>query len=260
VRGAGGTGGVGAGDQAQEDSRYGVHDRLARARDVAVAGVLLVCSAPVMVVVAVAVRWRMGRPVLFRQIRAGRFGESFVIYKFRTMLAETAPDGTVRTEAERLTALGELLRSWSLDELPQLLNVLRGEMALVGPRPLYPSYLPLYSAQQARRHLVRPGLTGLAQVSGRNALSWEEKFALDVRYVDERSLWLDLRLLLRTVHRVLRPGDVRTPGYATSPMFTGSPVIDLTDRAARPEEPPDGHRRERADPEAQIRSGRELAG
>jgi lipopolysaccharide/colanic/teichoic acid biosynthesis glycosyltransferase len=171
----------------------------------------------------------MGSPVLFRQARAGLHGQPFMIYKFRTMLDETAPDGTQRSEAERLTPLGELLRSWSLDELPQLINVLRGDMALVGPRPLYPSYLPLYSAEQARRHLVRPGLTGMAQVSGRNSLDWEEKFALDVRYVDQRSLWLDLRLMLLTEHRVLQRSGVRTEGYATSPMFTGSPVAALTD-------------------------------
>jgi lipopolysaccharide/colanic/teichoic acid biosynthesis glycosyltransferase len=211
-----------------------VHDRVSRVRDVALAGALLVVTAPIMVGVAIAVRRRMGGPVLFRQTRAGRFGQPFVIYKFRTMLDENAPDGSLRSEAERLTPLGELLRSWSLDELPQLINVLRGDMALVGPRPLYPSYLPLYSQEQARRHLVRPGLTGMAQVSGRNSLSWEEKFALDVRYVDERSLWLDLRLLLLTAHRVLKRSGVRTEGYATSPMFTGSPVATLPEPGSEP--------------------------
>lgn len=203
---------------------HSFHDRASRVRDVALAGALLVVTAPVMLGVAFVVRRRMGSPVLFTQTRAGLHGQPFVIYKFRTMLDETGPDGRQRSEAERLTPLGELLRSWSLDELPQLINVLRGDMALVGPRPLYPSYLPLYSAEQARRHLVRPGLTGMAQVSGRNSLNWEEKFALDVRYVDERSLWLDLRLLLLTAHRVLKRSGVRTEGYATSPMFTGSPV------------------------------------
>ena len=200
-----------------------LHDRVARIRDLVLAGTLLVLTSPIMLAVALAVRRQMGAPVVFRQTRAGLGGQPFVIYKFRTMLDETAADGTIRTEAERLTPLGEALRSWSLDELPQLINVLRGEMSLVGPRPLYPSYLPLYSPVQARRHLVRPGLTGMAQVSGRNALSWEDKFALDVRYVDERSLWLDLRLLLLTTHRVLQRSGVRTDGYATAPMFTGSP-------------------------------------
>jgi lipopolysaccharide/colanic/teichoic acid biosynthesis glycosyltransferase len=224
--------------------RYQLHDRVSRVRDVALAAALLLPAAPIMAVVALAVRRRMGTPVLFRQTRAGRFGQPFVIYKFRTMLDETAPDGSQRSEAERLTPLGELLRSWSLDELPQLINVLRGDMALVGPRPLYPSYLPLYSAEQARRHLVRPGLTGMAQVFGRNSLSWEEKFALDVRYVDERSLWLDLRLLLLTAHRVLQRSGVRTEGFATSPMFTGSPVVALPERGS----------------DAVGRPGRELAG
>jgi lipopolysaccharide/colanic/teichoic acid biosynthesis glycosyltransferase len=177
----------------------------------------------VIVLVALAVRLRLGRPVLFRQVRAGRGGAPFVIYKFRSMLDERAPDGRELSEAERLTRFGELLRAWSLDELPQLVNVLVGDMALVGPRPLYPSYLPLYSPQQARRHLVRPGLTGLAQVSGRNSLTWEEKFALDVRYVDERTMRLDTVILLRTARRVVAHGDVRADGYATCPMFTGSP-------------------------------------
>ena len=196
--------------------------RASRVLDLLGAGGLLAVTWPVIAVVAGVVRLRMGGPVLFRQTRAGRGGVPFVIYKFRTMLDETGPDGTARTEAERLTPLGELLRGWSLDELPQLVNVLRGEMALVGPRPLYPSYIPLYSAEQARRLLVRPGLTGLAQVSGRNSLTWEEKFALDVQYVDCRCLRLDLVLLLRTAVLVVQRTGVRTPGFATSPMFTGS--------------------------------------
>jgi lipopolysaccharide/colanic/teichoic acid biosynthesis glycosyltransferase len=227
-----GTAGRQARQEVRREARQRRHDRLARGMDLAVAIVLLVPATPVMAAVAVAVRRRMGSPVLFRQERAGQHGRSFTIYKFRTMLDERGPDGVERSEAERLTALGELLRSWSLDELPQLVNVLRGEMGLVGPRPLYPSYLPLYSPEQARRHLVRPGLTGLAQVSGRNSLTWEEKFALDVRYVDSRSLWLDLRLLVATAHRVLSRSDVRTPGYATSPMFTGSPVLAEAAEAA----------------------------
>jgi lipopolysaccharide/colanic/teichoic acid biosynthesis glycosyltransferase len=199
-----------------------VTELVSRALDVAVAGLLLTVTAPVTLAVAVAVRKAMGRPVLFRQIRAGRDGKPFTIYKFRTMRDAYGPDGQPLSDEERVTKVGDVLRSWSLDELPQLINVLRGDMALVGPRPLYLDYLPLYSPEQARRLRVRPGVTGLVQVGGRNALSWEEKFALDVRYVDEKSLLLDLRVLVLTAWRVLQRSGIRTDGYATAPWFTGS--------------------------------------
>jgi sugar transferase EpsL len=198
------------------------HDRVMRAVDVVAAAVLLVVTAPVAAAVAVAVRLRLGSPVLFRQLRAGRHGEPFTIHKFRTMLDEVAPDGGIRTEEERLTPLGSFLRRASLDELPQLVDVLRGAMALVGPRPLYVDYLPLYTPAQARRLEVRPGITGLAQVSGRNEIAWDRRLALDVQYVDRRSVLLDLRILALTAGRVLSGSGVTQTGHATNEMFTGS--------------------------------------
>ena len=198
------------------------HDQVMRAVDVLAAAVLLVLTAPVIATVALAVRWRLGSPVLFRQVRAGRRGRPFTIHKFRTMLDEVAPDGRIRTEEERLTPLGAFLRRASLDELPQLVDVLRGAMALVGPRPLYVDYLPLYSPVQARRLEVRPGITGLAQVSGRNEIPWDRRLALDVRYVDSRSVLLDLRILALTARRVVSGSGVTQTGHATNEMFTGS--------------------------------------
>jgi lipopolysaccharide/colanic/teichoic acid biosynthesis glycosyltransferase len=161
----------------------------------------------------------MGRPVLFRQARAGLHGRVFTLVKLRTM---RTGDGTLASDAVRLTALGRFLRATSIDELPQLWNVLRGDMALVGPRPLLPSYLERYSAEQARRHDMPPGLTGLTQVSGRNALSWEEKFARDVEYVDHWSLRLDLWVLWRTLVTVLQGRGVAADGHATMPEFLGN--------------------------------------
>jgi lipopolysaccharide/colanic/teichoic acid biosynthesis glycosyltransferase len=198
------------------------HDLVMRAVDVLAAAVLLVVTAPVTAGVALAVRLRLGSPVLFRQVRAGRDGRPFTIHKFRTMLHEVAPDGRVLPEEDRLTPLGAFLRRSSLDELPQLADVLRGAMALVGPRPLYLEYLPLYTPVQARRLEVRPGITGLAQVNGRNELPWETRLALDVQYVDSRSVVLDLRILALTVRRVLSGSGVTQTGYATNDMFTGS--------------------------------------
>jgi sugar transferase EpsL len=198
------------------------HDRVMRVMDVVVAASLLVLTAPVVAAVAVAVRLRLGSPVVFRQVRAGRQGRPFTIHKFRTMLDEVAPDGRTRPEEERIPRLGAFLRASSLDELPQLVDVLRGDMALVGPRPLYPEYVPLYSPDQARRLLVRPGITGLAQVGGRNDVPWEQRLALDVQYVDRRSVLLDLRILARTAVRVVSRSGVTQTGHATSEMFTGS--------------------------------------
>ena len=196
---------------------------LARARDILVAAVLLVLLSPLILAVAIAVRARMGRPVLFRQVRAGIDGRPFRMLKFRTMLEATGPDGRPLDDAERLTRLGEFLRGWSLDELPQLVNVLRGDMSLVGPRPLYLDYIPLYSPEQARRLLVRPGITGLAQVRGRNGLSWEDKFAYDTYYVGSRSTLGDVKILALTAVRVVQRGGVSADGHATAPWFTGSP-------------------------------------
>ena len=198
------------------------HDRVMRVVDVVAAAVLLVLTAPVTAAVALAVRWRLGSPVLFRQVRAGRKGQAFTIHKFRTMLPEIAPDGRPLSEEERLTPLGAFLRGTSLDELPQLVDVLRGSMALVGPRPLYVDYLRLYTPVQARRLEVRPGITGLAQVSGRDELPWDQRLALDVQYVDTRSVLLDLRILVLTARRVVSGSGVTQTGHATNEMFTGS--------------------------------------
>lgn len=185
------------------------------------AGGLLVLL-PVLGAIAWAVVLRHGRPVFFSQTRPGLHGKPFRMIKFRTMTNARGPDGELLPDAERLTRLGRFLRSTSLDELPELWNVLRGDMSLVGPRPLLVEYLPLYTPEQARRHEVRPGITGWAQVNGRNALSWEEKFALDVWYVDNQSLWLDLKILWLTVWRVLKRDGISADGEATMPRFRGS--------------------------------------
>lgn len=184
-----------------------------RGMDVVVAALGLAVAALPMAAIAVAIRLSMGRPVLFRQQRPGLGGRPFTIVKFRTMRPGDGDD------ASRLTRLGAVLRSTSLDELPELWNVLRGDMSLVGPRPLLAEYLAHYSPEQARRHDVRPGITGLAQVSGRNTTTWEERLALDVRYVDERSLLLDLRILGRTLRAVLRREGINAEGHATMPRF-----------------------------------------
>ena len=191
--------------------------------DIFVAGTALVLLSPLMLLIALAIRLTMGSPVLFRQLRPGLRGEAFELIKFRTMRRLATADVVPAEDEQRLTRIGRFLRASSLDELPELWNVLRGQMSLVGPRPLLMRYLPLYTPEQARRHEVRPGLTGWAQVNGRNALSWEEKFALDLWYVDNRSLLLDLKILLLTVWRVLRPSGIAAEGSATMPEFTGSP-------------------------------------
>ena len=176
---------------------------------------------PVILLVAAAIRWRMGAPVLFRQLRPGLHGQPFEMIKFRTMLNATDAQGRPLPDAERLTALGRFLRAMSLDELPELWNVLNGDMSLVGPRPLLMEYLELYSPEQARRHEVKPGITGWAQVDGRNAISWEEKFRHDVWYVDNRSLWLDLKILLLSVVKVFGRHGISADGEATMPRFRG---------------------------------------
>jgi lipopolysaccharide/colanic/teichoic acid biosynthesis glycosyltransferase len=193
---------------------------LKRGIDVAGALALLVATSPLLLVAAIAIRRTMGSPVLFRQARTGRGGRTFTLLKLRTMT--NAGAGDLSRDAQRLTPLGRFLRATSVDELPQLWNVLRGDMSLVGPRPLLPSYLPRYSPAQARRHEVLPGLTGLAQVNGRNALSWEEKFALDVRYVDTWSLALDLSILRQTVVTLVRGRGVSADGHVTMPEFLGT--------------------------------------
>lgn len=192
-----------------------------RGLDIASAGLLLVLTLPLQAVVAAMVRLKLGGPVLFKQPRPGLGGRVFTLLKFRTML-EPDPERGVVSDEQRLTGFGKALRSTSLDELPSLWNVLRGDMSVVGPRPLLVEYLPLYTPEQARRHAVRPGITGLAQANGRNALSWEDKFALDVRYVDEMSAGLDARILLETVRAVLGREGVAAEGEATMSRFEGT--------------------------------------
>ena len=167
------------------------------------------------------VRRKLGSPAFFRQVRPGMHGKPFKMVKFRSMTSERGPDGELLPDAVRLTPFGRFLRSTSLDELPELWNVLKGDMSLVGPRPLLMEYLPLYSPEQARRHEVRPGITGWAQVNGRNAIGWEDKFTLDVWYVDHRSLWLDIKILWLTVKKVLVREGISAAGEATMPRFTG---------------------------------------
>jgi lipopolysaccharide/colanic/teichoic acid biosynthesis glycosyltransferase len=193
-----------------------------RVFDLLAAGLGLLILSPLLLLIAALVRMWIGAPVLFRQARAGYRGAPFFIYKFRTMTEARGPDGGLLPDAQRLTRLGNWLRGASLDELPELLNVLRGEMSLVGPRPLLPEYLPLYSAEQARRHDVYPGLTGWAQVNGRNALTWADRFRLDLWYVANRSFGLDLKILLLTLWVVVRGAGISHPGSATMERFTGS--------------------------------------
>jgi sugar transferase EpsL len=195
---------------------------LKRFFDIAMAATILLLALPLMATTALAIRLVLGSPVLLRQTRPGPHGQPFAFYKFRTMTEERDAGGSLLPDASRLTRLGLRLRSTSLDELPQLLNVIRGDMSLVGPRPLLMEYLALYTPRQARRHEVRPGITGWAQVNGRNAISWEEKFELDVWYVDHRCFALDLRILAMTVIRVFRGGDINQPGAATMTRFSGS--------------------------------------
>lgn len=182
---------------------------------------LLVLALPLLVVIWM-VRRKLGSPVFFAQVRPGMHGKPFKMVKFRSMTSERGTDGELLPDAERLTPFGRFLRSTSLDELPELWNVLKGDMSLVGPRPLLMEYLPLYSPEQARRHEVRPGITGWAQVNGRNAISWEDKFKLDVWYVDHCSLWLDIKILWLTVKKVLVREGISAAGEATMGKFTGS--------------------------------------
>jgi len=195
---------------------------LKRCFDLLIALTLLIGLAPMLALLALAVRVKLGRPVLFAQTRPGLNGAPFEFYKFRTMTDARDAAGDLLPDAARLTPFGELMRKLSLDELLQLVNVLKGDMSLVGPRPLLMEYLPLYSEHQARRHAVRPGITGWAQVNGRNALAWEERFELDVWYVEHRSFWLDLKIIAMTALRILRPQGIAEPGQATMTKFTGS--------------------------------------
>lgn len=182
----------------------------------------LLLLSPVLLVLALLVRLYHGSPVLFRQARGGYLGSTFSVFKFRTMTDARDNQGNLLPDGERLTRLGRFLRASSLDELPELFNILRGEMSLVGPRPLFAKYLSRYTPEQARRHQVLPGLTGWAQVNGRNALTWEDKFRLDVWYVDHWSFWLDIKIILLSVWKVLKREGISQPGYDTAEEFMGS--------------------------------------
>ncbi len=190
--------------------------------DITAASAALVVLSPVYAITAYKVSKNLGSPVLFKQTRPGLDGKPFEMIKFRTMKDATDEQGNPLPDSERLTDFGKALRNTSLDELPELWNVVKGDMSLVGPRPLLMEYLPLYSKEQARRHQVRPGITGYAQVNGRNAIGWNEKFALDTWYVDNQSLWLDIKILAKTVRKVIIKDGISAEGEATMPKFTGN--------------------------------------
>lgn len=193
-----------------------------RLLDIVISGVALLVLSPVIAVVSLLVYTRLGSPIFFRQVRPGKDARPFEMIKFRTMKDARDANGDLLPDAERLTRLGRMLRSTSLDELPELWNVLRGDMSLVGPRPLLMQYLPLYSEEQARRHMVKPGVTGWAQVNGRNSLSWDEKFALDIWYVDNHNLWIDIKILFLTLWKVVRRDGISAADDATMPVFRGN--------------------------------------
>lgn len=196
------------------------YDYVKRALDIVLSGAALIVLSPVLLVVALLVRRKLGSPMLFAQERPGKDGKIFTMYKFRTMLDVDEKKGLI-TDADRLTPFGKKLRSTSLDELPELWNVFIGDMSLVGPRPLRVAYLPLYSKEQSRRHNVKPGITGLAQVRGRNALTWNEKFAFDVEYADNYSFLLDIQIIFETIPALLRKDEISAAGNVTMPPFTG---------------------------------------
>ena len=195
---------------------------LKRVLDIAIASTALVLLSPVYALVAYKVKKNLGSPVLFRQVRPGLHGKPFEMIKFRTMKDAVDVQGNPLPDSERLTPFGKMLRATSLDEMPELWNVIKGDMSIVGPRPLLMEYLPLYNAEQAKRHDVRPGITGHAQVNGRNAISWEKKFELDTWYVEHQSLWLDFKIMLKTIQKVIAKDDISAEGEATMSKFTGS--------------------------------------
>jgi sugar transferase EpsL len=207
--------------------------RCKRLMDVTLASVALLVFSPVLLVISVLVRWKLGSPVLFRQVRPGRDGKPFTMLKFRTMTDDRDKSGELLRDAQRLPAFGRMLRSTSLDELPELWNVLRGEMSLVGPRPLLMEYLPRYTKEQARRHEVAPGITGWVQVNGRNSLGWEQKFALDTWYVDHWSLALDLKILWMTVAKVITRHGISSGDSVTMPEFRGEQSALSTQQSAK---------------------------
>lgn len=194
-----------------------------RILDITIASTALILLSPVYFIVAHKVKKNLGSPVLFRQIRPGLHGKPFEMIKFRTMKDALDAEGNPLPDSERLTPFGKMLRATSLDEMPELWNVIKGDMSIVGPRPLLMEYLPLYNTEQAKRHNVRPGITGYAQVNGRNAISWEKKFELDTWYVENQSLWLDFKIMLKTIKKVIAKDDISAEGEATMSKFTGTP-------------------------------------
>ncbi|WP_180053461.1 sugar transferase [Acinetobacter sp. YH12236] len=195
---------------------------LKRLLDIIIASIALILLSPLYFYVAHKVKKNLGSPVLFRQVRPGLHGKPFEMIKFRSMKDAVDAQGNPLPDSERLTPFGKMLRSSSLDEMPELWNVIKGDMSIVGPRPLLMEYLPLYNEEQAKRHLVRPGMTGHAQVNGRNAISWEEKFKLDTWYVENQSVWLDFKIMLKTVKKVLAKDDINAENDATMPKFNGN--------------------------------------
>lgn len=196
---------------------------LKRIIDITIASTALILLSPVYLIVAHKVKKNLGSPVLFRQVRPGLHGKPFEMIKFRTMKDALDAEGNPLSDSERLTPFGKMLRATSLDEMPELWNVIKGDMSIVGPRPLLMEYLPLYNSEQAKRHNVRPGITGYAQVNGRNAISWEKKFELDTWYVENQSLWIDFKIMLKTIKKVIAKDDISAEGEATMSKFTGTP-------------------------------------
>ena len=194
-----------------------------RILDITTASTALILLSPLYFIVAHKVKKNLGSPVLFRQVRPGLHGKPFEMIKFRTMKDALDTDGNPLPDSERLTPFGKMLRATSLDEMPELWNVIKGDMSIVGPRPLLMEYLPLYNQEQAKRHNVRPGITGYAQVNGRNAISWEKKFELDTWYVENQSLWLDFKIMLKTIKKVIAKDDISAEGEVTMSKFTGTP-------------------------------------
>ncbi|WP_456277298.1 sugar transferase [Bacillus sp. AK128] len=198
-----------------------------RISDLCIAIILIAIFSPIILVTAFMIRIKVGTPILFKQLRPGLNEKPFYLYKFRTMTNETDKNGNVLSDQMRLTELGELLRRYSLDELPQLFNVIKGDMSLVGPRPLLMEYLSLYTKEQGKRHLVRPGITGWAQINGRNAISWDEKFKLDTWYVENQSFALDLNIILKTIIKVIKREGINQEGHVTIEKFKGSKEMSM---------------------------------
>lgn len=198
--------------------------------DVIVAILLILILSPLILITAILIRLNLGKPIMFKQVRPGLYGKPFTLLKFRTMTNNRTHNGQFLPDSERLTSFGKLLRKYSLDELTQLLNVIKGDISLVGPRPLLIEYLPLYTPEQAKRHHVKPGMTGWAQINGRNAISWEEKFQLDVWYVENRSIGLDIKILWLTFLKVIKAEGITQPGQVTMESFKGSPNMKEVSR------------------------------